>query len=170
MSNFANLRLIGESKRVNLLVRGQCVYPGQVHYSNTTFRQKYSILRKCSSNNLFHSFDNEDDLDEDTARELQQRVDPQYVSKGKKRLEQLWTIQYKAGLLQSCGCCGGCGQQECQWCHGTGILMVGDKLVCDVYGGNDCKICKGQGYVNCEHCRGTGRVAGWLEPGCELDA
>mmetsp|Transcript_40074 Transcript_40074/g.119357 ORF Transcript_40074/g.119357 Transcript_40074/m.119357 type:complete len:148 (-) Transcript_40074:827-1270(-) len=68
------------------------------------------------------SFDNEDDLDKGLAQELDRLVNPQRAQKTANHLELMWKISgtRKRDKPQTCSCCRGSGEVECQWCHGTG--------------------------------------------------
>eukprot|EP01023_Acetabularia_acetabulum_P021048 TRINITY_DN21003_c0_g3_i2.p3 TRINITY_DN21003_c0_g3~~TRINITY_DN21003_c0_g3_i2.p3 ORF type:complete len:157 (+),score=11.11 TRINITY_DN21003_c0_g3_i2:155-625(+) len=139
-------------------------YKGSQQRYSRNWRGRPQIV---SSGSGLRSFDSDDELE--VSQELQSRIQVYQAVSAKKRLELLWAMQSKAKQSQMCGCCKGCGQQECDWCHGTGVLTVGDTLLCDtVASSSKCAVCKGQGYVSCDHCKGIGRVAGWMEPGCQL--
>lgn len=60
-----------------------------------------------------------------------------------------------------CPECGGSGERECEWCKATGVLMLGDRLVCSLDGTTKCLVCN-DGAVQCSKCRGSGSIAGWL--------
>lgn len=65
-----------------------------------------------------------------------------------------------------CDCCHGQGDRECLWCHGTGVMTVGDLLFCDDNEGcRPCPVCHGSGSCKCENCRGTGKRAPWMTHG-----
>lgn len=61
----------------------------------------------------------------------------------------------------TCPECSGTGERECQWCHATGLLTLGDKLICSIDGTTKCLLCN-DGAVQCRKCRGSGSIAGWL--------
>lgn len=61
----------------------------------------------------------------------------------------------------TCPECSGSGERECEWCNATGVLMLGDRLVCSLDGTTKCLVCN-DGAVQCAKCRGSGSIAGWL--------
>lgn len=82
--------------------------------------------------------------------------------KSRRDLELNWRYQDETNRRPvSCPDCGGSGEKECGWCHGTGVMMLGDRLVCSIDGTCNCQACKG-GYVKCKTCKGHGTVAAWL--------
>lgn len=64
-----------------------------------------------------------------------------------------------------CTCCLGSKELECTWCHGTGVMTVGDQLFCSDQGCRPCPVCSGHGHCKCEYCRGTGKRAPWMKAG-----
>lgn len=52
-----------------------------------------------------------------------------------------------------CGSCGGCGQQPCSLCSGSGIFTVDDSVVTQSL---ECPNCQGAGRVRCLRCIGLG--------------
>ncbi|GAQ81942.1 hypothetical protein KFL_000950180 [Klebsormidium nitens] len=78
-------------------------------------------------------------------------------------LERAWHISKRPKPVP-CSTCSAEGEVECPWCNGTGFLVLGDTMVCDV---NDhdrsCRVCQGKGSIKCDDCKGTGKRAGWLE-------
>jgi DnaJ-class molecular chaperone len=68
-----------------------------------------------------------------------------------------------------CQTCKGHKEVECNWCHGTGYLVVGDQVFYSTAEhDNHCPVCKGQGACKCEQCRGTGFRAFWLPDSGQL--
>mmetsp|Transcript_59318 Transcript_59318/g.120581 ORF Transcript_59318/g.120581 Transcript_59318/m.120581 type:complete len:153 (-) Transcript_59318:171-629(-) len=112
------------------------------------------------------SFDSEDDLDRGLAEELDRLVHPEKMQQLASHLDLMWKIggAKKRDRPQVCSSCSGSGECECPWCHGTGVLTLGDSLVCSTTNhASKCPVCKSAGYTKCENCRGTGFRAGWLE-------
>lgn len=108
------------------------------------------------------SFDGEDDLDYGPAAELSAAADPERLQKMARRLELVWQIA-RTGRPQACDCCKGQKEVECEWCHATGYLTVGDQvLTSNSLHSSTCPVCRGTGYCKCENCRGTGFRAAWL--------
>eukprot|EP00898_Chlorokybus_atmophyticus_P008327 jgi/Chlat1/8496/Chrsp80S07887 len=79
-----------------------------------------------------------------------------------QRLDRAWTIARQPRPVP-CSGCRASGEEECQWCHGTGVLTVGDLMLCTVDGNCRCRVCKGRGFNKCDRCKGTGQVASWLD-------
>ncbi|KAG2501377.1 hypothetical protein HYH03_001165 [Edaphochlamys debaryana] len=118
--------------------------------------------RARSKDQLRQSFDSEDELDKELATELNAVVDPDRLQKLAKHFELAWKIN-RPGRPQTCDCCQGRKEEECNWCHGTGYLMVGEQMFPSTpTHTNNCPVCKGKGYCKCERCRGTGFRANWL--------
>ncbi|KAL6779391.1 hypothetical protein ACKKBG_A12150 [Auxenochlorella protothecoides x Auxenochlorella symbiontica] len=88
-----------------------------------------------------------------------------------EHLEMLMKATNDDSAPMLCECCDGKGELECSWCHGTGVMTLGDTLYCSDGGCSLCIICKGQGACTCKRCRGTGRRAAWLPPlpGCPVE-
>lgn len=110
------------------------------------------------------SFD-EGGLDYKLAKELDHAtwdVRRAAVTKHLELLYQASQSQTERNKVEQCECCGGSGELECGWCHGTGAMTVGDVLYCSEGGCAPCPVCRGTGACKCEHCRGTGRRASWL--------
>ncbi|GIL85263.1 hypothetical protein Vretimale_10765 [Volvox reticuliferus] len=121
-----------------------------------------------SKDTLRQSFDSEDELDGDLANELQTVADPQRLQKLARHFELAWKIS-RPGRPMTCDCCNGRKEEECQWCHGTGYLMVGSQVYLSTpTHTNNCPVCKGKGYLKCERCRGTGFRANWLSSDSHL--
>lgn len=93
---------------------------------------------------------------------------PSSGSNGWKELEQLWRFQNRdknakgEAEARSCSECRATGTVECKFCGATGVLTLGDKLVCSVEGGKACPVCKGEGETRCSKCAGSGRIANWI--------
>jgi hypothetical protein len=95
---------------------------------------------------------------------------PPPTSEAARILEQSWRFQHRnhagsggdEGQSRDCPACIGSGAKECGFCSGTGILTVGDKLLCSVSGGTSCPVCRGVGETRCESCNGSGQVAKWI--------
>lgn len=80
----------------------------------------------------------------------------------KKGLELSWRFQMKKNDGPAmCKKCNGVGRVECSWCHATGVLMLGDRLMCSIEGQSHCLACN-NGEVECKACKGTGRLASWM--------
>lgn len=80
----------------------------------------------------------------------------------KKDLEMSWRFQTKKNdNLQLCSTCKGRGRVECSWCHATGVLMLGDRLMCSIEGQSHCLACD-NGEILCKRCKGTGHLASWM--------
>lgn len=85
--------------------------------------------------------------------------DTDYARRG---LEMSWRFQNRKGDAPStCKACNGRGTVECSWCHATGVLMLGDRLVCSIEGQSHCLVCD-NGEVPCKTCKGTGKLASWM--------
>ena len=52
------------------------------------------------------------------------------------------------------------GRVLCEFCKGTGFLMLGDVLIGT---NNICPVCAGGGEQNCKKCSGTGKIANWTQ-------
>eukprot|EP00878_Enallax_costatus_P011043 GHUV01011533.1.p1 GENE.GHUV01011533.1~~GHUV01011533.1.p1 ORF type:complete len:166 (+),score=9.81 GHUV01011533.1:236-733(+) len=111
-----------------------------------------------------NSFDADDELDNDLANELAKFRSHEAWERMASHLDLVWKVGRSRGKRSECGCCNGTGLEECHWCHGTGAMMVGDRLFRSADGASHCPICKGKGYTSCENCRGTGYRASWLGP------
>jgi len=62
-----------------------------------------------------------------------------------------------------CKTCKSTGKVECKWCMGTGLLTLGDSLLCSLETKSSvCPCCKSSGELKCPDCKGTGFVANWL--------
>ncbi|CAI8599534.1 unnamed protein product [Vicia faba] len=80
-----------------------------------------------------------------------------------KRMEQAWLISQQPRPV-ACSSCNSKGHIECKWCGGTGFLVLGDHMLCEVPSRNtSCIICTGEGSMCCSNCQGTGFRAKWLE-------
>ena len=51
------------------------------------------------------------------------------------------------------------GKIYCEFCKGTGFLMLGNDLIGT---NNICVVCSGTGEKFCNTCAGTGNIANWL--------
>mmetsp|Transcript_3957 Transcript_3957/g.6533 ORF Transcript_3957/g.6533 Transcript_3957/m.6533 type:complete len:181 (-) Transcript_3957:1099-1641(-) len=113
------------------------------------------------------SFD-EDDADKGLNNELNSELsailDPKRAERMRSHFDLVWKVtKGKArGGPEVCSCCQGSGERECEWCHGTGVLTIGDKIYSNLNQGK-CPVCH-EGYCKCEFCRGTGSRAQWLPP------
>ena len=52
------------------------------------------------------------------------------------------------------------GKILCEYCKGTGFLMLGNDLIGT---NNICTVCSGTGEKFCNTCAGTGNIANWLK-------
>ena len=86
-----------------------------------------------------------------------------------KHLELIWKIREEIDECdvskgEICGgvCenCDGNGDVPCEYCGGTGFLMLGDDLIGT---NNDCPVCKGTGMTECKKCMGAGYIVEWIE-------
>ena len=81
----------------------------------------------------------------------------------RNELELLWRFQQaKHSPPVSCRQCKGTGKVECPWCHSTGVMTLGDILLCSLDGSTNCLNCE-DGEIRCRKCQGSGRVAAWLQ-------
>lgn len=86
----------------------------------------------------------------------------------KQLLEQqyrLFTAMEICDLQKLETCCNNChhcnnGRVLCDFCKGTGFLMLGDDLIGT---NNVCPVCSGGGEQNCKRCCGTGKIASWKQ-------
>lgn len=77
-------------------------------------------------------------------------------------LELQWRLQgMRHAPPQTCARCGGDGRAECRACNATGMLTLGDTLICTLDGNCNCLLCNA-GLVVCPNCKGTGKIAAWL--------
>ena len=80
----------------------------------------------------------------------------------RRNLELNWRFQDENNRKAvQCESCRGTGLAPCQWCNATGVMMLGDKLVCSIDGNSKCVLCD-DGHVRCATCRGNGMIAAWL--------
>lgn len=80
----------------------------------------------------------------------------------RRGLEMSWRFQTRKGDNPSvCEKCKGYGKVECSWCHATGVLMLGDRLLCSIEGQSHCLACD-NGQIPCKACKGTGKLASWM--------
>ncbi|GAX78657.1 hypothetical protein CEUSTIGMA_g6095.t1 [Chlamydomonas eustigma] len=134
------------------------LYPRAYSPSRTSGNQK----TVCFSS--MKSVDSDDDMGQDLSAEFERLKDHNTSAKGTVgHLDLLWKIGKKP-RPESCTCCKGSRERECDWCHGTGVLTIGDSILCSTAEHNSkCPVCKGVGYSPCSHCRGTGFRAQWLQ-------
>lgn len=64
---------------------------------------------------------------------------------------------------KKCSGCSGIGTVDCTFCNGTGVMTLGDQLLCSTSGNCSCVVCKTTGQIPCDTCHGTGYIASWLE-------
>eukprot|EP00884_Botryococcus_braunii_P009586 jgi/Botrbrau1/18629/Bobra.0367s0066.2 len=87
------------------------------------------------------SFDDDEDLDYESSAELAKITDPLKFQALAKHLELMWKIS-QTRSPSACDCCAGTGERECSWCHGTGVLTVGEEIYCnELTGCRPCPIC-----------------------------
>lgn len=106
-------------------------------------------LPLCSATSVQRSFDSEDELDRGTAEAFRRVADPAAVQKVAAHLDLIWRVSevgnpwlccapgapaggstpthlppclpaMQRKRPELCGSCGGTGEKECSWCHGTG--------------------------------------------------
>tara|TARA_Y100000768_G_C23353118_1_gene396289 strand:- start:51 stop:434 length:384 start_codon:yes stop_codon:yes gene_type:complete len=86
-----------------------------------------------------------------------------------KHLELIWKIREEMDVCDvsngdvcggECVECEGYGENQCNYCGGTGFLMMGDDLIGT---NNDCPVCKGTGMIQCKKCMGAGYIVEWRE-------
>eukprot|EP00892_Ulva_mutabilis_P012628 jgi/Ulvmu1/9738/UM055_0078.1 len=91
----------------------------------------------------------------------------QKPDKSKRRmLEITWQVRggaAKEGPPKTCNACESSGTVECKYCHGTGVMQLGDMLYCSETGCSVCPVCGGDGQAECKHCLGSGFRASWLD-------
>ena len=84
-----------------------------------------------------------------------------------KQLELVWKIREEMDDCDvskgdicgdKCVNCGGNGEIQCNYCRGTGFLMLGDELIGT---NNDCPACKGKCMIECKKCMGAGYIVEW---------
>lgn len=96
------------------------------------------------------------------ANETNAKSERREAASQRSELEMRWRFNMTGSRAPvPCEDCKGSGAVECGWCHSTGVLTLGDKLICSVDGSTRCLICD-QGQVECRKCRGKGKIAGWL--------
>ena len=107
-----------------------------------------------------------DKRDDDEPTEVERRRENNRVNSARRSLEIGWRFQnmQKDEKPTPCEKCKGTGRIGCDWCHATGVMMLGDRLVCSINGNCSCLLCQG-GEVQCKACKGTGMIAPWL-PRC----
>lgn len=106
----------------------------------------------------------EDGYDHTLSRELERRSG-KYKSLA-AHLDLLYSAsETTTSAVHKCDCCRGSGDQECNWCHGTGAMTIGEMLYCSEGGCTPCPVCRGTGQCKCPNCRGTGKRASWLAQG-----
>jgi hypothetical protein len=85
-----------------------------------------------------------------------------------RALEQSWRFQHRdiwdptTSQPRACPDCAASGTVECRFCSATGVLTLGDKLLCSIDGGTACPVCNGQGETRCNNCAGSGHIASWI--------
>ena len=86
-----------------------------------------------------------------------------------KHLELIWKIREEMDVCDvsngdvcggDCDECDGTGDVPCNYCGGTGFLMLGNELIGT---NNDCPVCKGTGLIECKKCMGAGYIVEWRE-------
>ena len=86
-----------------------------------------------------------------------------------KHLELIWKIREEMDVCDvsngdvcggECDECDGEGEVPCNYCGGTGFLMLGDDLIGT---NNNCPVCKGTGLLECKKCMGAGYIVEWRE-------
>eukprot|EP00210_Caulerpa_lentillifera_P001591 g1529.t1 len=82
-----------------------------------------------------------------------------------RHLDLLWDVTARS-KPSPCSCCNGTGFKECPFCHGTGVMTVGDALYCSLEGCSKCPVCNSEGLVKCKDCMGTGFRASWINKEC----
>jgi len=84
-----------------------------------------------------------------------------------KHLDLIWKIREemdecdvsKGDICGSeCLNCYGKGEIICNYCGGTGFLMLGNDLIGT---NNDCPVCNGTGMNECKKCMGAGYIVKW---------
>ena len=111
------------------------------------------------------------DTTESLTRELREYVSEETHASNRRHLDLLFEVSAsaltrnkKASDKTACDQCGGSGEIECPYCHGTGALTVGGVLFCDNTGCKKCVVCRsGSGLVQCTKCRGCGSYANWMQ-------
>jgi len=128
--------------------------------------------RRTTTTRPFAQPDDPDDPDtESLTRELREYVSEETHASNRRHLDLLFEVSAsaltrnkKASDKTACDQCGGTGEIECPYCHGTGALTVGDVLFCDNTGCKKCVVCRsGSGLVQCTKCRGCGSYANWMQ-------
>lgn len=127
-------------------------------------RSRLGVLQIVAARPPNRSFDSEDDLDSRGAEEFASVSNPARFQKLAQHLDLMWRMS-EGRRPEQCDSCRGSGEYECSWCHGTGVMTIGDTIYCNHEGCKSCPVCRGMGQCKCERCRGTGRRAGWLDPG-----
>jgi hypothetical protein len=85
-----------------------------------------------------------------------------------RALEQSWRFQHRdvwdptTSQPRACPDCAASGTVECRFCSATGVLTLGDKLLCSIEGGTACPVCNGRGETRCNNCAGSGHIASWI--------
>ena len=98
----------------------------------------------------------------DDKQEHRQRARKSKKNVDKRNLEMGWQFQMRRNEKPvPCETCNGTGRIECDWCHATGVLMLGDRLMCSLEGHSQCLACD-NGEVKCKQCKGTGMIAPWM--------
>lgn len=107
------------------------------------------------------SYDSEDAVDFSLNRELERIAQKDKYPKLASHLQLVYDAS-ESSKVEQCPCCRGSREQECNWCHGTGAMTIGETLYCSNTGCAPCPVCRGTGSCQCPHCRGTGKRATWL--------
>lgn len=123
------------------------------------------ISTRCQSSLDGSGSYDSDDLDYSLTRELEGLTQRDKYSKLASHLQLVYDATEKRSKVEPCGTCRGSGEQECNWCHGTGAMTIGDTLYCSNGGCAPCPVCRGTGACKCPKCCGTGKRAAWLASG-----
>lgn len=159
-----NSKLIRIAQKISTSVKTDLVYEivNVLQYKNSPFYQMVSVLSGMDFVKLVYLISR--------------------INLGEKEFESiLWTIEnegftYSLGevidssVRETCGSCGGDGQEDCNQCDGTGEEDCsycdgngedeeGNTCEdCDGSGKTECGWCDGDGHLNCDTCDGTGDI------------
>lgn len=104
---------------------------------------------------------NEESVPNSESRKEDRRRDRD-LNQSRENMELNWRFsKQKNEGPKTCKKCKGTGLVECSWCHATGVLMLGDRLMCSTEGQCHCLACD-NGEVTCKACKGTGKLASWM--------